>query len=61
MIESRDIIHNTVPCPLFQDQGKTSDELTFVNQSDISSFKILAGTSGCVIVAMIPSLKIRRN
>ena len=36
-IERRTLIHNAVPRPLFQAQGKTPHECTFGNQSDISN------------------------
>ena len=36
-IERRALIHNSVPHPLSQAQGKTPHECTFGNQSDISN------------------------
>ena len=36
-IECSALIHNVVPRPLFQDQGKAPHECTFGNQSDISN------------------------
>ena len=37
-IERRTLIHSTVPRHIFEAQGKTPNEHTFGNQSDISSF-----------------------
>ena len=37
-IESRVIVHNSVPRTLFQAQGKKPHECTFGDQSDISNF-----------------------
>ena len=60
-IERRALIHNAVPRPLFQAQGKTPHECTFVNQSDISNACNLAGMNGFITMILVPSLKIRRS
>ena len=36
-IERRDLIHNAIPHPLFQAQGKTPHECTFCDQGDMSN------------------------